>query len=305
MRKVKNIFFKGEDINGEVGIEIEMEGKGFPLENLDSWYSREDGSLRGDLGCRREYVLIRPCKREGVKQRLDSLQGDLLEVGAKIHSSYRTGVHVHLNIRDMTFNQVWTFIFTYLMLEDAMMKFCGEGREGNLFCLRNRDAENMMTYMEDAIKKEDFRKLHTDEIRYSSMNLKAIQQYGSIEFRGLSFEGDFDSINLWVDLLTAIKDWSLSSKTPIYLLEQLSKLGGDTLAKDIFKGNFFYMPHLDWDEVMLEGIRRVQGLIYLKDWEEEDKSCILKVGLKNEPVLLAQKIKPAMILIPQPMKFEV
>ena len=43
MEKVKDMFFRGKNIRGEIGIEIEMEGKGFPMEDLDSWYSREDG----------------------------------------------------------------------------------------------------------------------------------------------------------------------------------------------------------------------------------------------------------------------
>jgi len=303
MRKIKDIFFGGKDILGEVGIEIEMEGENFIMEDLDFWYSRDDGSLRGNPEGKREYVLIRPCKREGVNERLNSLEADLKEFGAKVAPSYRTGVHVHINIRGLSYNELWAFIFTYLMFEEALMKFCGDSREGNLFCLRNKDAEGLMIFIEKAIENKDLSLLYTNNIRYSSMNLKAIKEYGSLEFRGLPFLGDFNNISQWIDILLAIKDWSLTLDSPVRILEQLSLSGGENLAKEVLKTSLFFMPKVDWGYLMLEGARRIQKLVYTNDWEGDSTSLIIKAGLKPIPNVFRQA-KPVILRDPIAIELE-
>ena len=297
MKKVKDMFFKGKNIRGEVGIEIEMEGRGFPHEDLDSWYSKEDGSLRGDS---REYVLIRPCKRDDVPARLESLSRDLKEVGATIKPSYRTGVHIHVNIRALTFVQTFNFIFTYMMLEHLMMEYAGEGRAGNLFCLRVEDAEGVMDNMRKVIKTKSLAHFHTDEVRYSSMNLKAIKQYGSIEFRGLPFIGDFEKVGTWASLLLAIKDYSLTLKTPQELAENISKLGPVKLCEEIFGDLLKDLPQDKWD-TLLDGVRRAQPLIYSDEWKNEATYYVIKLkkGEQNEKINKA--IQPN---FPQPVAME-
>ena len=302
MEKVKDMFFRGKNIRGEIGIEIEMEGKGFPMEDLDSWYSREDGSLRGAEEDKREFVLIRPCKREDTLARLSSLSADLEEHGSKINPSYRTGVHIHTNVRDMTFNQVFTYIFSYYMFEDALMQFAGDDRVGNLFCLRARDAEGIGRTLEKAIKRRDLLALYTDEIRYSSMNLKSLKQYGSIEFRGLPFNGDFQQIESWIQLLLAVKDFSLTVENPKELVALLSKKGGATLAKEVFGDLFPLLPKVDWDVLLLNSVRLVQRLVYLIDWEDnEDNYFIVNTNLNadnGEEVVKHDDVMAAVMAMP-------
>ncbi len=296
MKKVKDMFFEGKDIRGEVGIEVEMEGKAFPHEDLDSWYSREDGSLRGDS---REYVLIRPCKREDVGERLLSLENDLKEESASIVNSPRTGVHVHINIRNLSFVEVFNFVFTYIMFEDILMQYAGKDRVGNLFCLRIADAECILGDIGRAIKNGSLDDLYSDNIRYSSMNLKAIKQYGSIEFRGLPFSGDFKQIHIWTNLLLAVKDYALTLETPRNLVENISKLGNKKLAEQVFKGLIEHLPDDQW-HLMLDGIRRVQKLVYLNDWEYQTNYIVIKTTLEEnkdeqnikEPIKLRRQRAP-------------
>ncbi len=269
MKKVKDIFFGGKDIRGEVGIEVEMEGSNFPAEDLDSWYSREDGSLRGDDGESREFVLIRPCKLEDTFDKISKLEADLKELEATIDPSWRTGVHIHTNVRDFTFKQLYTFIFMYYIFEDAMMSFAGEEREGNLYCLRIRDAEGITNLLAKSIKRGDLTVFNTDAIRYSSLNLKSLHQYGSLEFRGLPFKGDFEQIQTWILLIHAIKEASLKLDNPKELVSLLSKNGGEALAKDVFGDLLVHFPKMNWNVKLLNSVRLVQRLVYLSDWEEK------------------------------------
>lgn len=282
MKKVRDIFFKGADIRGEIGIEVEMEGANFPLQDINSWYSREDGSLRGDQeDSSREFVLIRPCKREDVANRVASLKSDLEEEQSVINESIRTSVHVHVNIRNLTTVQLYNFIFTYLIFEDLLMKYAGEEREGNLYCLRASDAEYLITEIARAIETKDLRTFNTDNVRYSSMNLKAVVKYGSLEFRGLPFSGDFDSIEVWTKLLLAVKDYALTLDTPRNLVDNISKLGPQRLAKDVFKDLIDILPQGHWN-TMIEGVRRIQKLVYMTEWNEDATYYTINTKLEKQ-----------------------
>ncbi len=130
-----------------------------------------------------------------------------------------------------------------------------------------------------AIEQQSLGCLHSDNIRYSSMNLKALKEYGSIEFRGLPFSGDFDQIEVWTKLLLAVKDYSLTLETPRNLVENISKLGCKKLGEEVFKGLAEHLKVPNWNS-MLDGVRLVQKLIYLNEWKDETNYIKLKTNLE-------------------------
>ncbi len=261
--------FEGRQIEGEVGIEIEMEGHGLITHDIGMWYSKEDGSLRGDEDHNsREYVLRKPIARDRVKPVLRDLKERLLDSGSEIVNSLRTGVHIHINIRHLTRLQLYNFIFTYYLFEDVLLEYAGEGREGNLFCLRARDAQGVLLFLDRAIKTSSLTELYTDEIRYAALNLKAIPTYGSLEFRSLSFAGDFKKIAIWTDLLLAIKDYAMGIKNPVSLISALSKQGGTSLAHEVFGNLIEHLPQEGMADKMLLSARLVQQLVYKNSWED-------------------------------------
>ncbi len=282
MRTISDIFFGSKGIRGEIGIEVEIEGHNLPTDNFQKWRVEDDGSLRGAMA--REYVLNRPCKRDESLGMLSNLANRLHENDSEIVPSYRTGVHVHVNVRKMTFNQVFCYIFTYLMLEDVLMAYCGTSRVGNLFCLRVRDAEESFKYIGQAIEQNDLGILHTDRLRYSSLNLKAIKSYGSLEFRGMSFTGDFQSIQTWIELLLCVKDYSLTMSNPKELIEILSKKGGQVFAEEVFGDLIQILPKVDWNKKLLSSVRLIQRLVYLSDWEEEKEKVYITVKSGLKPI---------------------
>lgn len=209
---------------GEVGIEIEVEGKGsiwFPSDS-SIWAFKEDGSLRGNSG---EYVLRSPCKREEVKVVLDALETELMRKYTII-PSVRQGVHVHINMNDCTLRQVLAFACCYYILEDLLVEWCGTNRVGNPFCLRALDAEYIIDYLIKCLRrgKEDLMNLNTDTIRYAALNFKSLPKFGSMEFRAMETEKNFNRINTWVEMLLHIKDFSKKyDGTPTNIIRDFSQ----------------------------------------------------------------------------------
>jgi len=264
--KIKDILFDGKDVEGEVGIEIEVEGENLPNVNSTYWHTEQDGSLRAQEAY--EYVLKKPVPRDSIDKSLKNLQGYWDKKESKINDSFRAGVHIHINVRDMTIKQVITFSMLYYLYEEVLLKWCGEDRVGNHFCLSSKDAEYVLFALEKAIVEDDLYMLDTDEIRYSSLNYKALVNYGSLEFRGMRSTSDMNEISSWAKILLSLKDYAMEMDSPTNVIECVSMDGAEALARKIFKEMPLDIKE-DWGELAYSGVRRIQSIAFCVDWTKE------------------------------------
>ncbi len=204
---------------GEVGIEIELEGRNLPKLGLpDFWHSERDGSLRGEDNT--EYVLDAPELREDVYHRLSHLSAYLSDSGAEIDLSPRTSVHVHINFQEQTLQEVLVMTMLYYMAEEALFKFVAPHRKGNFYCLSIQEASSPLETIERMSQgRLDIGNL--DRLRYGALNLAALWKYGSLEFRALEGTMDVEKIDNWVGMLLSLKDLACEIGT----LEELSRIG--------------------------------------------------------------------------------
>ena len=258
--KLKELFLSRRYPLEEVGIEIEMEGDYLPP-NVPGWVSKGDGSLRGNA---LEYVFDGPTNREEARERVKNLYKRFYSSDYSVNPSDRCGVHVHLNVNDIEVEKVFNNITLFLMLEDVLMRWCGDNREGNLFCLRARDAEYIIYELVQAKKTLDFKKInHSESVKYANLNLAAMQRYGSLEYRGLETPEKVDNILIWLDTLLKIKDYSMKIKDIKNTVNKVCKIGPKKFLYSVIGeelGNNFVYKNLEDD--MLESVRRVQILAY-------------------------------------------
>lgn len=218
-----------EPLAGEVGIEVEIEGNDLPRRIGDNnlWRTTEDGSLRGE---NREFVLRTPVTRDYVRAALDKLREGLVD--SEVVPSNRCGVHVHVNCQELEVDQVVSFITTYMCFEEVLVKWCGQERVGNLFCLRVSDAGGLIRHIKRFIDTKNVRILGTDRIRYASMNLKALAAYGSLEFRAMRSDLTPGVIETWVEMLLAVKDYAVD-KVPMDIISEFSMKGPQDFFNDV------------------------------------------------------------------------
>lgn len=203
--------------NGSFGIEIETEGKN--LTNLvpPQWKIENDGSLRGRFPDEAaEYVLRKPLELQKAIDAVTQLRKIQDEVQAKLNFSFRTSVHVHVNVQQLTFNQYLNMIYTYLLLEEPLVRYCGKERVGNRFCLRLQDAEGLMDYLFMLFRQGHgaLKHIHGDAVRYASINVAATSKYGSLEFRSLKGNMDIDYITTWLQALDNLRSFAQEHANP-------------------------------------------------------------------------------------------
>lgn len=250
---------------GEIGIEIELEGSSFPTKLEKYWQAKPDGSLRG---VSIEYILTKPLSRSTYAKALKYLTNEQEERGTTLKNTGNAGIHIHINVQEMSMVQVYNFICLYLIYEDILMSFCGESREGNFFCLRSKDAEYLLKVLIESAKEEHWGNFRGGNLRYASINVGALSKFGSLEFRGMRSPTDNDTIILWVETLLKLKDAAKRYKTPKHVIEAFSIEGQEYFTKNIF-GIFSKKIFKDynWGEQLIEGMWRAQDVAYCRDWE--------------------------------------
>lgn len=195
-------------VNGDVGIEIEVEGRNLPTA-IDSnlWKPEADGSLRDGV----EYVLRRPILIGTVKKALVSLKAIFEMHESQLDFSHRTSVHVHVNISAMELYDLKKFVFcAYLM--DTIFSHIGEREiKGNRFALRIRDAGGIYFTLSDFFKQNVIPDI--GQAKYSIINICPISRYGSVEFRAMHGNMDVDTIDNWCKLLVSLRDGATKFKT--------------------------------------------------------------------------------------------
>ena len=216
MKKLYEFLGRDKPLDGDFGIEIEVEGDKLPKVDNDTWKSVKDGSLRGESY---EYVLVQPLVREKVRPALDLLNKRFKN--SKLEFSFRTSVHVHMNMMTCTHDEILNTIYTYLLLEEPLLSYCGKERKGNRFCLRLQDAEGILDTLSKMFGADirSLRHIVHDSIRYASINLEALTKYGSLEFRALRGTADIDIIDDWVEVLHRIRTFACTQENPLKIME--------------------------------------------------------------------------------------
>lgn len=254
---------------GDVGIEIELEADRIPESHFvaPEWRKEADASLRGESA---EFVLDKPVTIGELDRVFDRLTTAFEVANTQIRPTYRAGIHVHVNVQDLTPIQLVTFMCTYFMLEEVLLKFCDKSRQGNHFCLRMSDASFSLDTLVSFILNEDIHSLNTEDLRYASLNITSLFKYGSVEFRALESTTDFERIKVWASVLTHLRDYAKTLSNPADLLGQASEMGFVNIVPVILGHHYPHFRKFATEDNVKKGVRNIQYAIYARNWSEQN-----------------------------------
>ena len=291
-----------KEVKGEVGIEIEVEGKSLPSGSTPlPWVYHVDHSLRGECA---EYVLHKPIPFKDVEKSLGVLWEGFKLNKTKIHDSNRTSVHVHLNVQQWHLNRLTSFLGLYFILEDILTEWCGEYRVGNLFCLRAKDAPAIITYTKKFIAANGEAPIH-DFLHYSALNTNALKKFGSLEIRTLRGCSEPTVILDWISVLERLYTLSEEYPDPREICTSLSSLGALMFFEKILGPELSTIrqgiPHMTDNDIadsIIEGVRIAQDLCYCRDWDLYEPIKIKDDPWKRGKSKIAQKLLHQSVVLP-------
>jgi hypothetical protein len=305
---VHTLLSRPKPIEGEVGLEVEVEGNQFPKtneaydeEDLDmgeeyipsQWRYTHDGSLRGYDNA--EYILAKPLNFNEVPGALQDLWRMFDEFGSVLDESNRTSVHVHLNAQSWHLNRVASFLGLYFSVEEILVNWCGDHRAGNLFCLRAKDAPAIVNRARKFIKTGDLA-VFDDGQHYAGVNLEALRNKGSIEIRSMRGATHYEPIQTWVSILERIYHLSGEFEDPRLVVAQFSGGGALNYVKFVLGEHTeevlanVQMTPQDVVRSVTEGIRLAQNVCYCRDWSVFKPSKVSADPFGRNPVKVAQSL---------------
>ena len=216
-----------------VGIEIEVENIRSLMELHLFWQMKNDGSLRNNG---KEFVSI-PLKPHQIPYALQYLQTQIEYKNQPKYTS-RTSVHIHLNVRDMTKNEIKIMVLLYALFERHFFNFVGTVRETSIFCVplyRSRQLHSLLS--------TNLTTLCTEWHKYNALNCGTILgndnvgNFGTIEFRHLYGTANREIICNWINQILLLK---VAAKTITLknLIEEIKTLNTTSEYAALYKNIF-------------------------------------------------------------------
>lgn len=252
------------DPTTHVGIEIEVENTSSSIsERLPSWTRVADGSVSGF-----ELVLSQPTAGDDLFCAINELSGISFSEEA---FSQRTSVHVHVDIRSMTFDQLINFITIATMFEPVLYKYVAPHRNNNHFCWPLSECQGIITRLLKVIHAhnngQELRPLldsylPMNHVKYAGINLSSIKRFGSLEFRMHEGTADVPTIIRWVNILLSMRDYAMHpDRTPLNILETKQDEGIESIFTTILGGYTGVLTYDGVEEDILKGIRVAQDFV--------------------------------------------
>lgn len=283
--------------NHRIGIEFELEN--WCTEAQDHLYNAipsalyditDDGSLRNN-------------GVEIVTKPITAVQGlYFARVISELPVTYgpRTSTHVHVNVRDLTSGQLLTLVNTYAVVEKLIYDFVGPSRRRGVFCVPLQESSLPRTF--SMYKETKLLNITTGWLKYSGLNLKPINSYGTVEFRHFTGCSDYPKFEKWIHILMSLVKFAQET-SPDEALERLYGLNTNsaysaflndvfgTVAKE-FIGNPKYKKYLE------EGVSFIKSeLVQLdpftravREWDQ-DAPLSLKLFPKPKKTPIKKKVE--------------
>lgn len=224
-----------------VGCEIELENVNIKTLAKTTWKQTEDGSLK-EQGV--EFVTI-PIQAKYLEIELHQLFNSL----KTFKTSSRCSVHIHLNVRNISLEELINILILYMIFEKSLYRFSGN-RWNNNFCTPLHFYPEMIFNTINILKTYNTF-VHNTWHKYCGLNIIPIygdttegsKKYGTIEFRHLEGTTNITWIINWINLIISLKITAKKFKTE-ELLHKIKTMNTTSeyywLCKETFK-NFSHL----------------------------------------------------------------
>ena len=205
-----------QDKTTHVGIEVEVENmqRGVRIDDV-FWSIKEDNSLRNNGLEFVSWVLVGNQIPYAVLNLMQALPNEA-------SFSQRTSVHIHVNVRDLTPDDLAKLLLVYLTIERLLYRFVGANRDKNIFCVPLHELgmpEKLFTSLKQIGREPLYQ---TENTRYSGLNFDPCLKFGSVEFRQLHGTRDPVRLLTWINLLLCIRKFAIATEMTALIAEILA-----------------------------------------------------------------------------------
>lgn len=262
------------------GIEVEaenVEGTKIKYKHYPYWNITIDNSLRNN-GL--EFVSL-PLKAS-------QLEGALIQLNASlspmVEFTPRTSVHVHMNVRDLSLEQITSLLLLYTTVEELLFNWVGHNRDKSVFCIKLTETDYVQNYIN----------LNNDPNytipiwnKYTAFNIAPLESKGTVEFRHMEGTANITRILTWINFLSCLKR-AAKATTLHRLIHTIGDLNTSSTyemyIQDIFGDLAYLLTHniLNLQKAMEESVSYVKLATIQK---EAPKKISQNQDQTNRPII--------------------
>jgi Putative amidoligase enzyme len=206
-----------------------------------------DHSLR-KAGC--EFVFRGPYAGTKVENAIQAM--DALARAQGYEGSYRTSLHVHLDVQQLDIpEQITLFGLVYSICEPLLYKFVGNNREDCNYCIPwYLNPQHYQRFLGDLKVYRGREHLNAESLgsafkrdkafKYSGLNFFSLGDFGTVEFRQAPVTMQAPKIITWINLLMHIKKFVLTqrSTSSLDVYETAIRRGAEGFYLMVFEQHF-------------------------------------------------------------------
>ena len=282
------------DPHRRMGIEIELENVSDKrYTSLKLWETKNDASLRnGGL----EFVT--PILfGEDLVMATEELEKYFNSANITPDITDRCSVHVHMDVRDYTTEQLKLLVLYYIIFEIPLFKYVGNNREHNIYCMPYTKADALvdsarfaLNYFDKKQKEDAYEDLRNFP-KYAALNLAPCISYGSVEFRHHPGEYKSERLLQWLNIIQKLHLAAIAASENKYdPITGVSAIGVDAFIRSVFGDELFKIlsyPGIERD--IYTGVRTAQPIKFFEPFDSpkeflDEISVDSAVRLKELPI---------------------
>lgn len=247
----------------KIGLEIEIEGTnlrhGFGCLNPDFWIIESDGSLRNGY----EFKSLSALDYDKAMIAVDMYEQYLTQVQAK--ATARTSVHIHVNVQDLTPEQLQSFIWLSVAIEPVILRFCTALRNHNGYCVptfkcinQAKTWRNLFSAMNKG--RNALVKALTSFPKYAAIGGYRLRDLGTVEFRMFPGCTYAPKIKWYVDIIKSIYDQAMMYSVK-ELQDRKTSQGVLSLVADVILENRKRVTLTELSNLTEIGIRMANDIV--------------------------------------------
>lgn len=181
----------------------------------------EDGSLK-DFGI--EFITKGPMKGEQATNSLNEIK--YIEEGLKngFKFNHRCSFHVHLNVQNLTMEQLYAVTAAYILVEPFLFSLCEDHRRGNSYCV----PLNVLSLTKRTLLQGNLQ--HT---KYWALSFNRLNDLGTIEARMMHGHVETNKLQEWIKMLQSIVIFGSILETSSNMMKLLNSIETDAQLQEL------------------------------------------------------------------------
>lgn len=191
------------------GIELELEGvEQDDVPDLVRRYATvtNDGSLRNGIE-----IVTAPLSLSEVARFAKAYASWAAKASPIL--SERTSTHIHVNVQDMEYEQLRSFLWLSVACESVLLEYCSTKRRNNTYCYPTSKTTNTVSWYRELLLRSKEDNLSGSFLRnapkYLAVGMFRFHDYGTVEFRMFDATTDGATLCGWCDMIDSLRSLAI------------------------------------------------------------------------------------------------